>query len=52
MSIEEVVRLEECCSSDYAKRSEPRDDRVLGKFVNEVTKKELKSEPRKANEIS
>jgi hypothetical protein len=47
MSIEEVVRLEECSLSDYAKQREgPRGDKVLEVFRKEKSKVELRNEQR------
>ena len=45
MSIEEIVRLEECSLSDYVKNILPEEN-VLGDFLKEKGKKELKSEQR------
>lgn len=50
MSIEEVVRLEECSLSDYVKQREPNEDRVLAMFVKDKSKTELKNEQVKERE--
>lgn len=47
MSVEEVVRLEECSLSDYLKHAEVNKEKVLDMFVKDKGKYELKQEQKK-----
>ena len=47
MSVEEVVRIEECSLSDYLKQAEVNRERVLDVFVKDKGKEELKLEQKK-----